>query len=57
VWSIAATPNIGPLKVWEYDAGGGDWHSLADAQRRAREAVSPPDALYQPTHGKTLSLN
>ncbi len=27
VWSIAATPNIGPLKVWEYDAKGGDWHS------------------------------
>lgn len=53
VWSIAATPNIGPLKVWEYDAKRGDWHSLADAQRRAR-AVSPPDALYQPTHGKNL---
>ena len=31
VWSIAATPNIGSLKVWEYDAKGGDWRSLADA--------------------------
>ncbi len=37
VWSIAATPNIGSLKVWEYDAKGGDWRSLADAQQRARE--------------------
>jgi hypothetical protein len=53
VWSIAATPNIGSLKVWEYDAKGGDWRSLADAQQRAR-TVSPPDALYQLTHGKNL---
>ena len=56
VWSIAATPNIGSLKVWEYDAKGGDWRSGGCAAARTR-TVSPPDALYQLTHGKTLSLN
>ncbi len=57
VWSIAATPNIGSLKVWEYDAKGGDWRSLGRCAAARTRTVSPPDALYQLTHGKTLSLN
>ncbi len=36
VWSIAATPNIGSLKVWEYDAKEVTG-AAADAQQRARE--------------------
>lgn len=35
VWSIAATPDIGQLKVWEYSGKEG-WSSLPDAQARAR---------------------
>ena len=57
VWSIAATPNIGPLKVWEYDAKGGDWHSLADAQRRAREPSARLMRFTSLPTEKTLSLN
>ena len=37
VWSIAATPNIGSLKVWEYDAKGGDWRSGGCAARANRQ--------------------
>ena len=57
VWSIAATRNIGPLKVWEYDAKGGDWHTLADAQRRAREPSARLMRFTSLPTEKTLSLN
>lgn len=54
VWSIAATPNIGSLKVWEYDAKGGDWAQPGGCAAARTRTVSPPDALYQLTHGKNL---
>ena len=57
VWSIAATPNIGSLKVWEYDAKGGDWRSLADAQQRAREPSARLMRFTSLPTEKTLSLN
>ena len=57
VWSIAATPNIGSLKVWEYDAKGGDWRSLADAQQRAREPSARLMRFTSLPMEKTLSLN
>ncbi len=57
VWSIAATPNIGSLKVWEYDAKGGDWRSSADAQQRAREPSARLMRFTSLPMEKTLSLN
>ena len=56
VWSIAASPDIGQLKVWEYNGKEG-WHSLPDAQARARE---PSARLMRFTHlpvEKAFSLN
>lgn len=46
VWSIAASPDIGQLKVWEYNGKEG-WRSLPDAQARARE---PSARLMRFTH-------
>lgn len=56
VWSIAASPYIGRLKVWEYNDKEG-WRSLPDAQARARE---PSARIMRFTHlpvEKTFSLN
>ncbi|MFU0887096.1 4'-phosphopantetheinyl transferase family protein [Kluyvera sichuanensis] len=36
VWSLAASPSIDKLKVWEFDGKHG-WRSLPDAQTRANE--------------------
>ena len=36
VWSVAVTPTIEKLKVWEFD-GKQDWKSLPDIQTRANE--------------------
>ena len=36
VWSLAASPSIDKLKVWEFDGKYG-WRSLPDAQPRANE--------------------
>lgn len=57
VWSIAASPNIGSLKVWEYDAKGGEWRSLPDAQQRAREPSARLMRFTSLPMEKTLSLN
>ena len=56
VWSIAASPDIGQLKVWEYNGKEG-WRSLPDAQARAKE---PSARLMRFTHlpvEKAFSLN
>ncbi|HIH4078336.1 TPA: 4'-phosphopantetheinyl transferase family protein, partial [Citrobacter freundii] len=36
VWSVAVSPAIEKLKVWEFD-GQQDWKSLPDIQTRANE--------------------
>ena len=36
VWSVAVTPTIEKLNVWEFD-GKQDWKSLPDIQTRANE--------------------
>ncbi|WP_185930233.1 4'-phosphopantetheinyl transferase family protein [Klebsiella spallanzanii] len=56
VWSIAATPDIGKMKIWEYNGKEG-WRSLPDAQARAKE---PPVRLMRFTSlpiEKAFSLN
>ncbi|EMR17412.1 hypothetical protein G000_22849, partial [Klebsiella pneumoniae ATCC BAA-2146] len=42
---------------WEYDAKGGDWRSLADAQQRAREPSARLMRFTSLPMEKTLSLN
>jgi hypothetical protein len=56
VWSIAATPNIGSLKVWEYDAKeatGAAWRTLSGAREPSARLMR---FTSLPTE-KTLSLN
>ena len=56
VWSIAATPAIGPLKVWEYNCQEG-WRSLPDAQMRAKESSARLMRFTSLPIEKALSLN
>ncbi|MGK9174542.1 hypothetical protein KXR87_15135 [Yokenella regensburgei] len=39
IWSVAATPAIESLKIWEYDSKNG-WRYLADVQTRANDPAS-----------------
>lgn len=56
VWSIAVTPNIGPLKVWEYDSKEG-WRCLPDAQTRAKETDARLMRFTSLPVEKVFSLN
>ncbi|WP_159871561.1 MULTISPECIES: 4'-phosphopantetheinyl transferase superfamily protein [unclassified Raoultella] len=56
VWSIAATPGIGQLKVWEY-AGSDGWRTLPDAQARAKEPAARLMRFTNLPVEKALSLN
>jgi hypothetical protein len=55
VWSIAATPAIGQLKVWEYNCQEG-WRSLPDADAREGASARLMRFTSLPTE-KALSLN
>jgi len=39
IWSVAATPAIESLKIWEYDGKNG-WRYLSDVQTRANDPAS-----------------
>ena len=56
VWSIAASPDIGQLKVWEYNAKEG-WRSLPDAQARAKEPSARLMRFTSLPVEKAFSLN
>ncbi|WP_434587073.1 4'-phosphopantetheinyl transferase family protein [Klebsiella sp. R390] len=56
VWSIAATPAIGQLKVWEYHHQEG-WRNLPDAQMRAKESAARLMRFTSLPVEKALSLN
>ncbi|NEM65378.1 hypothetical protein G3V94_26165, partial [Escherichia coli] len=56
VWSIAATPAIGRLKVWEYNSQEG-WRSLPDAPVRAKESSARLMRFTSLPIEKALSLN
>lgn len=56
VWSIAASPDIGQLKVWEYSGKEG-WLSLPDAQARAKEPSARLMRFTSLPVEKAFSLN
>lgn len=56
VWSIAVTPAIERLKVWEYN-GNGNWRCLPDAQVRANEPAGRLMRFTSLTSEKTFTLN
>ncbi|MGE0972642.1 4'-phosphopantetheinyl transferase family protein [Klebsiella sp. WOUb02] len=56
VWSIAATPGIGQLKVWEYASSDG-WHTLPNAQARAKEPSARLMRFTSLPVEKAFSLN
>ncbi len=56
VWSIAASPDIGQLKVWEYSGKEG-WRSLPGAQSRAKEPSARLMRFTSLPVEKAFSLN
>lgn len=56
VWSIASTPAIERLSVWEYDARTG-WQSLPDMQARANESAGRLMRFTSLPAEKALILN
>ena len=56
VWSIAASPDIGQLKVWDYNGNEG-WRSLPDAQARAKEPSARLMRFTSLPVEKAFSLN
>ncbi|MFP2421950.1 4'-phosphopantetheinyl transferase family protein [Pseudescherichia vulneris] len=56
VWSIAATPAIERLKVWEFDSKNG-WHGLPDMQLRASESAARLMRFTSLPAEKALILN
>ncbi|MEE7532688.1 hypothetical protein IV503_13645 [Klebsiella huaxiensis] len=56
VWSIAASPDIGQLKIWEYGGKAG-WHSLPDVQIRAKELSTRLMRFTSLPTEKAFSLN
>ncbi|MBB1202360.1 hypothetical protein EGM70_18945 [Enterobacteriaceae bacterium 89] len=56
VWSIAATPAIERLKVWEFDSKSG-WRSLPDIQLRASEPAARVMRFTSLPAEKALILN
>lgn len=56
VWSVAATPAIEKLKVWEFD-GKQDWKSLPDIQSRANAPTGRLIRFSQLSAAKSNTLN
>ncbi|MGR5943270.1 4'-phosphopantetheinyl transferase family protein [Enterobacter sp. C4G1] len=56
IWSIAVTPAIERLKIWEFDSGRG-WHSLPDVPARANEPAARLMRLTSLPAEKALTLN
>lgn len=55
IWSVAVTPAIERLKIWEFDSTRG-WRSLPDVPERANEPAGAPDAINQFTGRKSIHL-
>ena len=55
VWSVAVTPAIEKLKVWEFD-GKQDWKSLPDIQTRANEPTGRLIRFSQLSAAKSHTL-
>jgi len=56
IWSIAVTPAIERLKLWEFDSLRG-WHSLPDVPARANEPAARLIRLTSLPVEKALTLN
>ncbi|HEE9790517.1 TPA: phosphopantetheinyl transferase [Enterobacter soli] len=56
IWSIAVTPAIERLKIWEFDSSRG-WHSLPDVPARANEPAARLMRLTSLPAEKALTLN
>ena len=56
VWSVAVTPTIEKLKVWEFD-GKQDWKSLPDIQTRANEPTGRLIRFSQLCAAKSYTLS
>lgn len=56
VWSVAVTPAVERLKVWEY-SGKGNWCCLPDAQVRANEPAARLMRFTSIASEKTFTLN
>ncbi|MNO06068.1 hypothetical protein D3C81_2276850 [compost metagenome] len=56
IWSIAVTPAIERLKIWEFDSRHG-WHSLPDVPARANEPAARLMRLTSLPAEKALTLN
>lgn len=56
VWSVAVTPAIEKLKVWEFD-GKRDWKSLPDIQSRANAPTGRLIRFSQLSAAKSNTLN
>ncbi|WP_414165475.1 4'-phosphopantetheinyl transferase family protein [Superficieibacter sp. BNK-5] len=56
VWSVAVTPAIERLKVWEY-SGKGNWRCLPDAQVRANEPAARLMRFTSIASEKAFTLN
>lgn len=56
VWSVAVTPAIEKLKVWEFD-GKQDWKSLPDIQTRANAPTGRLIRFSQLSAAKNYTLN
>ena len=56
VWSVAVTPAIEKLKVWEFD-GKQDWKCLPDIQTRANEPTGRLIRFSQLSAAKSYTLN
>ncbi|WP_437888171.1 4'-phosphopantetheinyl transferase family protein [Phytobacter sp. V91] len=56
IWSVAATPAIESLKIWEFDSKNG-WRYLPDVQTRANDPASRLMRFTSLPAEKTLTLN
>jgi hypothetical protein len=55
IWSIAVTPAIERLKIWEFDSNG--WRSLPDVPARANEPAARLMRLTSLPAEKAFTLN
>jgi len=56
IWSVAATPAIESLKIWEFDCKNG-WRFLPDVQTRAKDPTSRLMRFTSLPAEKNLTLN
>lgn len=56
IWSVAVSPAIERLKIWEYDSLRG-WHSLPDAHSRINETAGRLMRFTSLPSEKTFTLN